>query len=143
MILRYPIRRLVITGKDTPENFAKLLGLNEKDVVAEAQRDVRMEVLLQPPRGSPSYAMARQLKLDENCPPWTPREASATEKERLNKVRAMQELIRRHMGTRSVSTINTNDMRDILVKNFGAGWTEALSVYQNAINAMDQGVPAP
>lgn len=87
------------------------------------------------------HAMAK--KLDENCPLWAPREPSATEKEQLNKVRAMQELIRRHMGSRSMSNINTNDMREILVKNFGVKWDEALPIYMDAINAMDQGVPAP
>ena len=89
------------------------------------------------------YAMARKLKLDENCPPWTPREPSATEKEQLSKVRAMQELIRRHMGSRSMSTINTNDMKEILEKKSSIGVVEALPIYLDAINAMDQGVPAP
>jgi hypothetical protein len=39
-------------------------------------------------------------------------------------------------------SINNNDMREILVQSFGAGWAQALPYYQDAINAMDQGVPA-
>jgi hypothetical protein len=137
-----PIRRLVVTGKDTPENIMKLVGPNDKDAVEQIHKDTRIEVLLRPPQGSPMYAVAAFGKLDENCPPWTPRGASAAEDEEVTKIKDMQELIRRHMGSRSMSSINSRDMRDILVNNFGGGWSDALPRYQHAVNAMDQGVPA-
>ena len=53
----------------------------------------------------------------------------------------MQDHIWRHMGSRNLSSIN-NDMTKILVENFGTGWGEALPYYMDAVNWMDQGVPA-
>tara|TARA_R110002060_G_C2122201_1_gene98767 strand:+ start:574 stop:870 length:297 start_codon:yes stop_codon:yes gene_type:complete len=58
----------------------------------------------------------------------------------LKKIRDMQEVIRRHMGSRSMSSITSKDMQDVLTQNFGSGWVDALATYQSAINAMDQGV---
>ena len=86
-------------------------------------------------------AAAAQGKLDRNWPVWAPRKPSAAEEEHLRKVRGMQEHIRRHMGSRSMRSFHENDIREILV-NFGDGWAEALPYYQDAINPMDQGVPA-
>jgi hypothetical protein len=84
--------------------------------------------------------MAKSMELDENCPPWTPREASAVEEAEIKRIRDMQGLIRRHMGSRSMSSINARDMQAILTKNLGSSWVEAVPYYQNAVNAMDQGV---
>lgn len=86
--------------------------------------------------------MTKGLKVDENCPPWTPRPASAEEEVELQKIREMQETILSHMGSRSMSSITSKDMQHVLIKNFGAGWCDALATYQTAINAMDQGVRA-
>ncbi|CZR53953.1 uncharacterized protein PAC_03836 [Phialocephala subalpina] len=134
--------RLVTTGKDTPENIRILLGENDRELVDRIHRDVRMEVLLQPTRGSSAYAMNARMKYDENCPPWTPREASADEVTEIGQIRDMQEKIRNHMGRRNPSSISTKDMTDILIANFGDRWSEVVQTYQSAVNAMDQGVPA-
>jgi hypothetical protein len=138
----YPIRRLVITGKDTPENITILLGPNDKDSISRIHKDIRLEVLLRPPKGSPMYALTAMQKLDENCPAWSPRQASATEEEDVRKIKDMQERILRYMGSRSMDSITSQDMSKILVQSFGRGWDDALPIYQNAINAMDQGVRA-
>lgn len=74
-----PIRHLVITGKDTPENNAKFVGRNDQDQIKKTHQDARIRILLRPPPGSPNWAMAKNLKLDENCPAWTPRPASTEE----------------------------------------------------------------
>jgi hypothetical protein len=86
--------------------------------------------------------MAAQLKLDENCPLWTPREASAGEEAELRNIRDMQGHIRRHMGSRSMSSITTQDMQTVLTANFAATWSQELPYYQYAVNSMDQGVRA-
>lgn len=135
-----PIRYLVITGKDTPENNAKFVGRNDQDQIKKTHQDARIRILLRPPPGSPNWAMAKNLKLDENCPAWTPRPASTEEEAELKKIRDMQEVIRRHMSSRSMSSITSKDMQDVLTQNFGSGWVDALATYQSAINAMDQGI---
>ncbi|MCJ1424112.1 hypothetical protein MMC29_001999, partial [Sticta canariensis] len=86
----YPIRRLIITGEDTPVNLALLFGpLWEKE--SAAVRKTRIEVLLCPPPGSPSHTAAQYL--DEGSPRWTPRAPSADEQAELAQVREMQELL--------------------------------------------------
>ncbi|RYP70732.1 hypothetical protein DL771_005227 [Monosporascus sp. 5C6A] len=134
------MRRLVVTGRDTPENLSLLFGQNKAGQLDECHKDTRLEVLLRPPPGSPMYVMAKSMGYDENCPPWTPREPSATEAQKIKEIRDMQETIRRHMGSRGVSNITSGDMREILVSNFGNRWSQVMKVYQDAVNAMDQGV---
>lgn len=134
----FPMRRLVVTGKDTPENLSLFFG--QHNSVQEVHKNVRLEVLLRPPPGSPMYVLSTSTGADENCPSWTPREPSAAESVEIEEIRAMQEVIRSHMGARGVENISTNDMRDILVENFGNQWSAKLQTYQNAVNSMDQGV---
>ncbi|EKD20833.1 uncharacterized protein L3040_000938 [Drepanopeziza brunnea f. sp. 'multigermtubi'] len=138
--LVYPIRRLVVTGKDTPENFRKLLGWNDKDEIKDIQHSARKEVLIRPPKGSPDWAFAKGLKLDENCPPWTPRPASVKEEQEVREIKEMQELIKRHMGSRSMSTIGTKDMTDFLAKYFPRDFSAKMQTFTAATNAMDQDV---
>lgn len=137
---RAPIRRLVVTGKDSPENIAKFLGRGGREEIERTHREIRIEVLLRPPPGSPMYVVATSLNLDENCPAWTPRAASAAEQAEVRKIRDMQGLIRSHMGSRSMSSITTRDMQAILTANFADTWVDEFPYYQTAINAMDQGV---
>ena len=136
----YPIRRLVVTGKDTPENFSLIFGQPPTKEIKKTQKDQRMEALLRPPPGSPDYVMSSGLQLDIGCPPWTPREPSPEEQLEVTKVRNMQALITSHMGARGVKNIKPADMQQILVSNFGADWVSALGTYQTALNAMDQDV---
>ncbi|KAL2071196.1 hypothetical protein VTL71DRAFT_12431 [Oculimacula yallundae] len=138
--LAYPIRRLVVTGKDTPKNLRKLLGWNDKDMIKSTHQTARNQVLLKPPPGSPAWAMAKSRKLDENCPSWTPRPASAEEEKEIKNIRDMQELIKRHMGPRSMGTITSMDMKEVLEKNFVGECIDKLQTYYDALNAMDQGV---
>lgn len=106
----------------------------------KSYKEARMAILIGSPPGSPNYAIAALDKAGTNCPPWTPREASVEEQQELKKTRDMQDLIRRHMGSRSMRSVNSDDMQAILVDNFGARWSEELQYYQDAINSMDQGV---
>ncbi|OTA69988.1 hypothetical protein K449DRAFT_437 [Hypoxylon sp. EC38] len=137
-----PLRRLVVTGKDVPENLTLLFG-QDKDGFSPTHTAIRHEILLRPPPGSPMDVMARSMKFDQNCPPWTPREASEEEVKEIESIRAMQETIRRHMGSRGVEDVTSNDMRAILVNNFGNRWAEMLQTYTTALNSMDRGVRPP
>lgn len=67
--LRAPMRRLVVTGKDTPDNIVKFFGRNGKEQVEALQNEARFNVLLSPPQGSPSWAMSKRMNFDLNCPP--------------------------------------------------------------------------
>ena len=136
----YPIRRLVVTGKDTPGNLSLIFGQSPTREIKKTQKDQRMEALLRPPPGSPDHAMSSNLQLDVDCPPWTPREPSPEEDLEVTKIRNMQALITSHMGAQGVKKITSADMQQILVNNFGSQWVGALGVYQTALNAMDQGV---
>jgi hypothetical protein len=89
------VRRLVVTGKDFPENLSLFFGSNAASI-EDIQKDARLEALLKPPRGSPMYVMAASLNLDKNCPPWTPREPSAAETQEIKEINDMQETIRHH-----------------------------------------------
>ncbi len=137
----HPIRRLVITGKDTPGNIRTLLGTNGQGEIDRIHEEQRMEVLLRASPGSPAYGVAAHQRWDLDCPAWTPREPSQLEQRRLSGVRDMQQRILRHMGSRSMRTISTKDMQAILVSNFGNEWAVAMPLYQEALNYMDQGVP--
>lgn len=87
--------------------------------------------------------MSHNLNLDADCPAWMPREASAEEASEINEIKRMQDIIRDHMTSqgRGMNNISTKDMQEILTKNFGNRWFEALGNYQQALNSMDQGVP--
>lgn len=129
-----------MTGNDTPKNIILLLGRDDTKEIRKTIKDQRLEALLRPPPGSPDYVMATGLKLDVDCPPWTPRAPSPEEEVEVTKIRNMQHLITSHMGARGVQSITPADMQQILVSNFGAEWVGALGVYQTALSAMDQGV---
>lgn len=136
---RYPVRRLIITGKDTPSNLAKFFGRNDSEEIEETHKQTRIEVLLNAPPGSPDWALAKSSKYDEGCPAWTPRLATAEEEAAIKDIRDMQEVIKRHMGDREMKDITTKDMMDVLAKS-GTGWLQSSQLYTVALNAMDQGV---
>ncbi|ORY63895.1 uncharacterized protein BCR38DRAFT_433388 [Pseudomassariella vexata] len=78
--LVYPIRRLVITGRDTPENFRILFGQDAiPDVHAQTRKEVLMSFYVED--GSPSQML--NSFLDEGCPCWAPRPANAIEQEEI------------------------------------------------------------
>jgi hypothetical protein len=90
-----PMRRLVVTGKDTPENLSLFFGPNAASI-EDIHQSTRIEALLEPPRGSPMYAHLTGMNLDKNCPPWTLRGPSPVETQKVKEVKDMQEIIRRH-----------------------------------------------
>lgn len=129
------MRCLITTGLDTLENLRLLFGPSwQPDSDYEKER---LNVLIRPPPGSPSYVMYSVLDNISPSLPWSPRPADETETKKLQEVRDMQDLIRRHLADRKQPT--AMDMQCIL-QSFGEKWSEKLAVYQTAVNAMDQGV---
>lgn len=136
---RYPIRRLILTGKDTSANIELLLGPNEKDSVKETHERTRIDVLLDPPRGSPNYCVSQDL--DEHCSARNIRPPSPDELIMLQKIGDMQARIKAKMDSRGSKKVTNEDTKAILT-SFGDRWVEMLPIYQHALNSMDQDAPA-
>ena len=96
-----------------------------------------MELLLNPPRGSPSYAVTVGSDLDNGAPTWSPRPASEGEESRVADVREMQALVRQRVA--EGTSPSKADMMAI-VTSFGAEWDTKMETYTLAINTMNQGV---
>ncbi|EXF80221.1 hypothetical protein CFIO01_11419 [Colletotrichum fioriniae PJ7] len=129
-----PLRRLIIAGKDTPENLRILFGptcLSEKK---EHER-IRLEVLIDPCCGSPLYM--EQFFDDTGTKPPTRavRPPTDAEKKTLTEVREIQEIVRQKFGTGRIP--DAIDMQDVL-KTLGPDWPERMHLYMLAINSMGQ-----
>ena len=90
---RYPIRRLIATGSDSPENYAILLGPGWEQQAADIIAQTRLEVLLCPQPESASHIVAGVF--DEGSPYWTPRGPNAREIEQMNRIRNLSRAIRK------------------------------------------------
>lgn len=127
------MRRLVITGQDSPENMELLFGPNcRRDAKHE---ETRIDILLDPPRGSPSYAS--HSCFDDKALGRSPRPATDAEQRKITQVREMQEAIRQRVG--AARRPSKEDMMAILTGP-GPNWTAKLPMYTLAANTMDQGV---
>lgn len=116
-----------------------LFGPGWRNTLLKDQEEARLHVLLNPPRGSPSYAV--DSRLDSGAPNWSPRPASDGEKQKVAEAREMQEMIRNKVGS-GRSPFNA-DTREIL-NSFGAAWAEKTEIYTLALNTMDPSVaPLP
>jgi len=133
-----PIRRLVKTGKDTIANIQLLLGPQWVQN-SSFWEDARIDIFLNPPRGSPSFAVHHTERATETGITFAPRPASAEETAKIRSVREMQHKIRAHLGSRKEPT--TQDMQTVL-NSYGADWSALLQIYTLAVNTMDQGVEA-
>ncbi|KAL8684037.1 MAG: hypothetical protein Q9186_000067 [Xanthomendoza sp. 1 TL-2023] len=134
-VLMYPIRRLVITGEDTPENLTLLLGPLWESHLGQGRHKARIEVLICPPPGSPLSVSYKEH--DRGSPAWTPRPANAEEVAKLAKVRDMQSKVLTQMGDRKDFT---NDDTKVILSHFGNHWVEVLPILEVAVNSIDQGV---
>lgn len=125
----------MVAGQDTAENLVILLGPQWKETQRKTHEEMRLHVLINPPRGSPSYVL--YSKFDEGSPLWSPRPASEAEKEKLQEVRDIQAAIRSHLGSRRQPSVQ--DMQAILA-GMGQDWSKSLPNYQIAVNTINQGV---
>lgn len=112
-----------------------LFGPQWQDSLSKTYDEVRAEVLLNAPRGSPAFVMAANL--DKGAPAWSPRPPSESEQRKVDEVRRMQSKIRERVG--AGKSPSNADMQAILM-SFGANWVEYLPLYTLAANTMDQGV---
>ncbi|KAG8532349.1 uncharacterized protein KY384_002834 [Bacidia gigantensis] len=145
--LVYPIRRLIVTGEDSPENYAILLGPLWETKAMNIIKETRIEVLKCPPVGSPSYKVAGYV--DQGAPRWTPKPLYATanavisvaptpeEEAQLAEVRSMSDVINQHMGEKK--NVQNSDVKDMLT-SMGSDWGKNLGAFQSAMNARNQGV---
>ncbi|KAL1961753.1 hypothetical protein VTN77DRAFT_1079 [Rasamsonia byssochlamydoides] len=135
-----PIRRLIITGRDTPQNIALFLGPNWKGTAAKTYEENRLGILLDPPPGSHSYTF--NYLNDRGAPFWSPRPATDSENKKIQKIREMQREIEEYLGTHKELT--SDDMIAILYRECsGADRQDKMRVYQLAINTMDLGMQRP
>ncbi|KAK1992388.1 hypothetical protein LX36DRAFT_588524 [Colletotrichum falcatum] len=130
-----PLRRLILAGQDSPENIQRLFGPGSLGAMKQEHESARIEVLLDPPRGSPSYNM--NAFSDDPSLPRSVRPPTEDEQQKIQEVRDMQERIRREVG--AGNSPSTGDMMTILTP-FGPDWTAKLPLYTLAANTMDQGV---
>ncbi|KAL8656038.1 MAG: hypothetical protein Q9210_000526 [Variospora velana] len=132
----YPIRRLLITGTDTPANYTTLLGPLWNIKAADAIKQTRVEVLLCPPPGSPAYTAS--MHMDAGAPRYAPRGPSTEEEAELNEVRNMQQRLSEQMGGRSGSDVESSDIKEIIM-GMGGDWDQNLGALEVAVNNTVQG----
>ncbi|ETS83495.1 hypothetical protein PFICI_05371 [Pestalotiopsis fici W106-1] len=140
--LAYPLRRLALTRKDTPGNLPLFFGDRDRPDIRSAIKEFRIEALLRPPPGSPTYAHAKPGRLEEGLPAWTPQPASLDEAKEVQEIRKMQQIIVDHSGPRGTKDITSDDMMSILTIHYPERWAEMLPLYNLTLNALDQGAQA-
>lgn len=130
------MRRLIFAGKDNEENFQLLFGPNWAKDIEQMHREARIEILLDPPRGSPSYAFNSSSDATY-LGPRSVRPASGPEQEAIQEVRSFQAMIAEKypQGTR----IPSNAIGQF-VSQLGADWAQKMPMLQLAQNTTDQGV---
>ena len=116
---RYPIRRLTVTGEDTPANFTILLGPLWESTEEQLIKNTRRDVLIGPIPGSLHSVLS--IQLDKGSPGWTPRAPNAVER---IEVKAVKDMISRatdlldscegagKIDKRELSLAVYNDMRE-------------------------------
>ncbi|KAF6819447.1 hypothetical protein CPLU01_13039 [Colletotrichum plurivorum] len=134
--LNKALRRLVLSGQDTPDKLKLLFGPEWRASQGKEHEDARMEILLDPPRGSPSYVFMRSWNKNRG-PERAPRPATDAEQRRITLVRDMQEKIRQRVGAGKKPS--DSDMQ-VILKSYGHNWTEHMETYQLAADTMKQGL---
>jgi hypothetical protein len=132
-----PLRRLILTGQDTPEKMRLLFGPQYERTIKEDHENARIECLLDPPPGSPCHVM--NAYMDDPSLVRSLRPATEAEKRKVEEGREIQALIRQRVGPGK--SLSSADMQAIMT-TFGPKWPAKLPTYSLAVNTMDQGVPA-
>lgn len=118
----------------------------DEENIIDTHYGTRLEILLEPPKGSYFYVFPKSHNLDDDCPAWTPREASEEEESDLEWIAHMQTIIKHYMHAhkRKLSSIDNDDMIVILESVIGiAGWDleDEKKYYIAALNSLDMGYP--
>lgn len=141
----HPIRRLIITGTDTPTNLVLLLGTRWRETAQQLYDDQRLVALLCPAVGSPNYAYYRRFdRLDRVAPYKRPRLPSAAEGVKLGAIYTMQHMVKAELKNERREP-SPAEMIAVCSRFAGPRWEEELdmSVWQLAVNSLDQGVQLP
>ncbi|KXH28088.1 acyl-CoA dehydrogenase domain-containing protein [Colletotrichum salicis] len=110
--LALPLRRLAITGKDTPENMQVLFGPTFLSQKNELER-TGLEILLDAPRGSPVHQMQKFDDAGGDHLTRAVRPPSQTEQETMKEVREIQKKVQRKIGVGN--SPDSGVMREILM----------------------------
>lgn len=130
-----PIRRLMITGNDTPLSFLVLFCTNGEKLVEQLPKRHYLQLFCRRQKGSPMCEKVARARLDEGCLPWTRREASEEEEAEMLRIWGTQKHIAVSLGLKRISSFNMNDP---LEGNTGWSWATKLGYYQITFNSMDQ-----
>lgn len=134
------MRRLVITGNDTQENFAMLFGQhNVHGLLLWLHQQVRREVLIKPPPNSPMNAKVVELNLDENCPEWTPREMNIEEREEIMNINMMILGIHRYVQVQGVGVATVDEAYGFIASWYEGDWPKSRHLFDYAVKAMKCG----
>lgn len=85
-----PLRRLITSGGDTPENKALLFGPSWEAGTARLHKEIRLQVLTCPPLGSPGHMVAGYM--EQGSKVWRLRGPSAEEAETIRRVGASSQI---------------------------------------------------
>lgn len=90
---RTALRRLVVTGKDTPENLQLLFGRMWRESVGLVHAEERVRILMKAHPGCPGDITDAIREFDKSAPTWSPRPASKTEQSRVSNVRLLHGMV--------------------------------------------------
>lgn len=130
------MRRLIFAGKDDDKNFQLLFGPNRAKDIEQMHREARIEILLDPPRGSPSYAV-NSFSDATYLGPRSIRPASESEQEAIREIRSYQAMIAEKYPPGIEIPPNSIGQ---FISQLGADWAEKMPTLQLAQNTTDQGV---
>ncbi|KAM7185912.1 hypothetical protein V8F20_011616 [Naviculisporaceae sp. PSN 640] len=133
------IHRLVFTGQDTPENMLLLFGPHyTRDCEAQIKMHherIRVELLVDPPRRSPWYAMNAQLGMFDPALVRAVRPANAAETRKVDEIRAIQAAVQR--GIEAGKAPSLADL-PASVQDFSRGLSESVRTVTLAEQMMEQ-----
>jgi hypothetical protein len=133
------VRRLIFIGEDTASNFQLLFGPNWAADIAEIHKASRLEILLDPPPGSPCYIL--HARNDQAyIRPRSVRPADEDEAKTVQEVRKYQDIIAARYPPGS--EIPSNSVQQF-IPMLGPDWPSKLELFTLAQNTMDQGVRGP
>lgn len=113
-----------------------LFGPNWSAEMAGALRLTRLDILMCPHRGSPSYAYHHCF--DDVSLGRSPRPPTDAEQRTITTAKEMQEMIRQHVGA---GRPPPKELKATILTAFVSNWIESSRAYDLAVKTMDHGSP--
>lgn len=114
-----------------------LFGPNWSTDIGQHLGVTRLDIWLDPPRGSPSYA--HHARLDDASLGRSPRPPTDAEQRSITTAKEMQEMIRRCVGA---GRPPPKEIKATVLTAFVSDWIENARIYKIAVSTMDQGLPS-